>query len=82
MLGILLYDDVQQRFIVQELKNGIIEDTAETVDLHCGDTMTIRIKQGHWQDTRMEKDLDDDLYGWYLVGVGRAAPLIGHRVEI
>lgn len=82
MFGILLYDDVQQRFIVQERKEGIISDTDETLDLHCGDTLTINLKQGHWQDTRIEKDSDDDLYGWYFVGIGSAAPLIGHSVEV
>lgn len=82
MIGILLYDDRQQRFIVQERKEGIISDTGEVVDLHCGDTLTIHVKQGLWQDTRIEKESDDDLYGWYFVGIGSAAPLIGHSAEI
>ncbi len=82
MFGILLYDVTQQRFVVQGKKEGIVSDTGEVLDLHCGDTLTIHVKQGHWQDTRIEKDSDDDLYGWYFVGIGRAAPFVGHNVEV
>lgn len=80
MDGILFYDDMQNRFAVQELIDGVITDSS-TRELHCGDCLTIRIK-GDWQSTRLETDGDDALYSWYFVGIGRAAPLIGHSVRI
>lgn len=82
MNGILLFDNNQNRFVVQQLINGVITDDAPVRELHCRDCLTIRVKADDWRDTRMETDSDDELYGWYFVGVGRAALLIGHSVEI
>lgn len=82
MDGILLYDDTQGRYIVQELVNGTVTDESRTVDLHCGDCLTVRIKEDDWRDTRIEKDTEDDVFGWFFVNVGRVAPLVGHSVRI
>ncbi len=82
MDGILLYDDTQGRYIVQELVNGVITDESKTVDLHCGDCLTVQVKEDDWRDTRIEKDTEDDVFGWYFVKIGRVAPLIGHSVRI
>lgn len=80
MYAILLYDDTQHRFMAQELINGFITDESAVKDLHCGDCLTV--KTDDWRETRIEMDSDDELYGWYFVGVGRAAPLIGHSVIV
>lgn len=82
MIGILLYDDTQHRFVIQEIKDGVVSEDSRSIDLHCGDTISVCIKLNHWQDTRIEKDSEDGLFGWYFVGVGRAAPLVGHRVKL
>lgn len=82
MDGILLYDDTQNRFAVQQLIDGVITDESPVRELHCGDCLTIQVKQGDWRETSMEKDSDDELYGWYFVDVGRAASLIGHSVRM
>ena len=82
MIGMLLYDDVQGRFIVQELIDHEITDGCKTVELHCGTPLSICPSKDKWCDTRIEKNSDDELYGWYFVGLGKAAPYIGHRVKI
>lgn len=82
MTGILLYDDTQGRYVVQELIDDVITDKSKIVDLHCGDTLAIKVKQDDWRNTRIEKDTEDDVYGWFFVDIGRAAPLIGHSVII
>ena len=82
MEGILLYDDTSGRYIVQEVIDSIITRESKIEDLHCGDTLQISVNMGVYLDTRIEKDLDDDIFGWYFVGVDRAAALIGHRVRI
>lgn len=82
MEGILLYDDASGRYIVQERINSVITPDSRTEDLHCGDTLQISVKKGAYLDTRIEKDLDDDVFGWYFVGVDRAAALVGHSVII
>ena len=82
MDGILLYDDTQNRFAVQQLIDGVITDESPVRELHCGGCLTIQVKKGDWRETRMEKDSDDELHGWYFVDVGRAASLIGHSVRI
>lgn len=81
MTGMLLYDDRHDRFMVEELINDLLTDDSRVRDLHCGDCLTIAVKRDDWRETRIEKDLDD-VFGWYFVGVGRAAPLIGHPVKI
>ena len=80
MEAVLLYDN--ERFVAQELVDGYITDDSAIVDLHCGDSLAIQVKLGDWRETSMEKDSDDELYGWYFVDVGRAAPLVGHAVRI
>ena len=82
MDGILLYDEAQGRYIVQELIDHTITEQSRTMDLHCGDSLRILIKIGDWRDTRMEKDGDDDVFGWYFVGLDRAAALLGHSVHV
>ena len=82
MDGILLYDEAQGRYIVQELIDHTITEQSRTMDLHCGDSLRILIKIGDWRDTRMEKDADDDVFGWYFVGLDRAAALLGHSVHV
>lgn len=82
MLGILLYDDSQKRFVIQELIDGVVIEESRTIDLHCGNTLSICVRQDDWQNTRIEKDSEDDLFGWYFVGLGRSAPLVGHSAKI
>lgn len=81
MTGLLEYNSETGRFVVEELENDIIVENGTVIDLHCGNCLTVK-KQGEWFETRIEKDSDDDIFGWYFVGVGRAAPLIGHTVRI
>ncbi len=80
MEAVLLYDN--KRFVAQELVDGYITDDSAIVELHCGDCLAIQVKKQKWIETRIEKDTDDDVYGWYFTDVGRAAPLIGHTVRI
>lgn len=82
MDGILLYDDMQNRFVVQPLVNGVIDDETPPTELHCGACLTLQVKQNEWHETRIEMVNDDPVYGWYFVDVGRAASLIGHSVRI
>lgn len=82
MDGILLYDKARGRFIVQELIDHTITEDSRTVDLHCGDSIRIMVRMDEWLDTRIEKNSDDDVLGWYFVKVGRASGLIGHRVKV
>ena len=82
MDGILLYDDTQNRFVVQPLVNGVIDDETPPTELHCGACLTLQVKQNEWHETRIENDSADELYGWYFVGIGRAAQYIGHSVRI
>lgn len=82
MTGMILYDDMQKRYVVQELIDDIITDNSKVFDLHCGDCLSVQVKKGEWVNTRVEKDTDDDTFGWYFVGVGRIAPLVGHLAKI
>ena len=82
MIGMLLYDDVQGRFIVQELIKNVITEDSRIVELCCGTQLAIRLAQDNWKETQIEKDSEDDLYGWYFVGLGRAAPLVGYTVML
>lgn len=82
MIGILLYDDVRRRFIVQEVIKNVITEDSRIVELDCGTQLAIRLAPDNWKDTRIEKDSEDDLYGWYFVGLGRVAPLVGHTVML
>lgn len=74
MDGILLYDSAQNRFTVQNYETSVRA-------LHCGDCVTIQVKHD-WVGTRVEKDSDDDLYGWYFVDVGRVASFVGYSVRV
>lgn len=78
MNGFLRYDSLNGRFVVEK-HSGSVE---ESRDLRCGDCLTLRVKNGDWRETRIEVDGDDPIYGWYFVGVGRAASFVGHGVEI
>ena len=80
MTGILLYDDTQNRFVVQPIEGGILDETKNVTELHCGDCLTIQVKRDDWRKTRIELVNDDPIFGWHLIGIGRAAPLIGHTV--
>lgn len=82
MDGILLYNEAQGRYLVKELIDHTVTEESRTIDLHCGDTLKILVKRGDWRDTRIVIDSDDDVSGWYFVGVDRAAQLIGHSVKI
>lgn len=83
MIGTLLYDSAAERFIVEALNDdGLIPNQAETVDLHCGNCLKVQVKADVWVDTRIEMNSDDSVYGWYFVGVGRCASLIGHSVRL
>ena len=73
MEGTLLYDGIQQCYV-------ILTDNDSEVALHCGDCLAIRYN-GAWIDTRLEMDSDDEIFGWIFIGVGCAAPLIGHAVR-
>ena len=76
MDGILVYDDVQLRFDVAA------QNDVSYGGLHCGQLLTIQVQKGKWVDTRIEKDTDDEILRWHFVGVGKAAPLIGHSVKV
>ena len=78
MNGFLSYDSLNERFTV--VVNS--ESVDNSRELHCGDCLTLRVNSGDWRETRIEMDGDDPMYGWYFVGVGRAAPFVGHSVEI
>lgn len=80
MDGILLYDEAQDRYIVQELIDHTITDGSRTIDLHCGDPIQIMVRMDEWKSTRIEKNSEDD--GWYFVNVGRASFLRGRRVKV
>lgn len=73
--GTLIYDDVSKRFVA-------LCDNDDTYEFHCGCTLQIKNNR-EWQETRIEYDgSNDDVFGWYFVGVGRAATYIGHSVKI
>lgn len=76
MDGILVYDDVQQRF------NVVAQNDVSYEGLHCGDILTIQVQKGKWVNSRIEKDTDDEILRWHFVGVGKAAPLIGYSVKV
>ena len=80
MDGILLYDEAQDRYIVQELIDHTITDDSRTIDLHCGDSIQIMVRMDEWKSTRIEKDSESE--GWYFVDVGSASLLRGHRVKV
>lgn len=87
MTGVLIYDDVIERFVVEPLTGGgdsgwaVIDPAATTVELHCGDCLSIQMKDGGWQETRIESN-EDGWYGWYFVRLGKAAQFIGHNVRM
>ncbi len=81
MDGILLYNKEEGRFVVGELIDDVITEQSREISLHCGDTLTIKIK-GDWKETRIEHEGEDDIFGWFFVGVGRAAQLVGHSVKL
>lgn len=72
MKGILLYDDVQDRFC--------IADNERQIELHCGDVIKVQYN-GDMVDMRIEQR-SDGAYGWYFYGVGCAAMLIGHTAIV
>ena len=81
MTGILLFSDTVNRFIVQPLnEGGILDETKPVTELHCGDCLTIRVKQDDWRKTRIELVNNVPVFGWHFENVGPAAPLIGHTV--
>lgn len=82
MNGIIIYDDTKGRYVIEELIDGFLAEESKVVDLHCGDCLSVLVKKDKWVDTRVEKDIDNDVFGWYFVNVGRIAPLIGHEARI
>lgn len=74
MKGVLIYDDVTQRF-------DIFADGQSYGGLRCGETLEL-FEKGTWVQTRVEKDGDDDLCGWYFVGIGSCASRVGHSVRV
>jgi len=81
MYGYLIYNDAEKRFDITGLNDGCVE--VEYGGLHCGTALEV-FKEGKWVETRIEYDgeTDEDVFGWYFVGVGRCAPLVGHKVRI
>lgn len=78
MIGVLLYDDVINRFVVDPLT---MATDATTVELHCGNCLSVRTKDGQWQKTRIETN-SDSWFDWYFTGLDKTAKFIGHYAMV